>query len=478
MVSRLNLAKPATPALPAVQAVQAVQAVRPAVDFLDPLMRHAALQAKGIGLCSFLITLAALQRGLKVTFHYERASFDPRFAAAKMQGHRGEVFSLSDGRNTHTFSRTQGSKTSPAANAIAEDKHQTKRALAKAQVRTPDGIVVERSQATLVSKFLARVPGRRYVVKPLNGSLASGVHADLAAQDVLGVVQGMAATRLLVEAYVVGTELRATVVGSRCVAVSQRVLPSVVGDGRASLHELLVQVNQARAQNPFSGAIAFTDEVKAFLARQGLTPDSVPAAGARVLLLNTSYGVGHSDVTDTIGDAVKLQAVKAAQAVGLPNCGLDMIVTEAGETVVLELNQRAYIGMHSFPTEGPGQGNAVAEALVDLYFPGSANHPAHPTLVYDFAAVRAVLDSAQVAELSLPVVGPDWTVARFTQSGPVASALVELWRTLAKTTGVYTVAAPLPGGDVACCFYGAPARIGSFNDELPPKMKSPLAAQS
>jgi hypothetical protein len=113
---------------------------------------------------------------------------------------------------------------------------------------------------------------------------------------------------------------------------------------------------------------------------------------------------------------------------------------------------------------------------VDLYFPDSANHPAHPTLVYDFAAVRAVLDSAQVAEPTLPVVGRDWTVARFTQSGPVARAMVELWRTLAKTTGEYTVAAPLSGGDVVCCLCGAPSRVRSFNAGVPPKMKSPLAA--
>jgi len=68
----------------------------------------------------------------------------------------------------------------------------------------------------------------------------------------------------------------------------------------------------------------------------------------------------------------------------------------------------------------------------------SANHPAHPALVCDFAAVRAGLDSAQVAEPTLLVPGCDRAVAHLSQSSPVARAMVQLWRTLTKTTGVHT----------------------------------------
>jgi len=52
--------------------------------------------------------------------------------------------------------------------------------------------------------------------------------------------------------------------------------------------------------------------------------------------------------------------------------------------------------------------------------------------------VCAGLDSAQVAEPTLLVLGCDRAVARLSQSSPVARAMVQLWRTLTKTTGVHT----------------------------------------
>jgi hypothetical protein len=43
-----------------------------------------------------------------------------------------------------------------------------------------------------------------------------------------------------------------------------------------------------------------------------------------------------------------------------------------------------------------------------------------------------------VAKPTLLVLGCDRAVARLSQSSPVARAMVQLWRTLTKTTGVYT----------------------------------------
>lgn len=449
---------------------------RPRVDFADPLMRHAALQAKGIGLCSFLVTLAAFQRGLQVSFHYERASFDARFANAKLQGHRGELFSIGNGTRTHVFSRTLGDRTAAAANAIAEDKHLTKRALAQAGVRTPEGIVAERGQATLIEKFVARDPTRRFVVKPLAGSLARGVHADVAAGAVPGIVRQMSVSRVLVEEYVAGVECRATVVDGRCVAVSRRAAPTVTGDGTASIEALVARRSAALAGNPFFGPIECTDEVKAYLARQGLVPASVPPAGRDVQLLNTSYGVGHEDVTGSIGEAVMRQAVKAAHALGLPVCGIDLIVDAAGEVCVLELNQRPYIGMHSFPSlGGGGQGNAVAEAIVDFYFPETVGHCVQPALAYDFAAVRAVLGSGQVSMVTLPAVGADWRVIRLTESGVAARTMAELVRTAAKAAGVHVMAAQAEKG-VALCLAAAPVNLRLFLSMMPAQYRSRFAA--
>lgn len=452
-------------------------ASRPKVDFLDPFMRHAAMQAKGISLCAFLVTLAAFQRGLKVTFHYERASFDPRFARAKMQGHRGELFSISNGSHTHTFSRTLGDLTDPAANAIAEDKHLTKAILKRAGVRTPVGIVAEKSQTALIEQFLARHPGKRFVVKPQDGSLSRGVSANISADEVRDLVVKRSDARLMIEEYISGRECRATIVNGRCIAVSWRKRPVVVGDGISTIRQLIL-VYRARlgASNPHWDQLKDEGGISQFLARANLQLSSVIERGARVVLSNTAEGCIHHDVTDLIPPEVRLQLEKAAGAVGLPICGIDMIVEGGRVACILELNQRPYIGAHSFPTshETAGQGNAVAEAIVDFYFPETIRDKTHSALAYDIGPIRLALESAQISELSLPVIGPDWRVLRYVETGIAAKAMVKLIDTAARIAGVFITSAPHPKGGVELCLAYGPNNWRAFITAIPAQFKERL----
>ncbi|MDV7393729.1 hypothetical protein RZS08_20295, partial [Arthrospira platensis SPKY1] len=155
--------------------------------------------------------------------------------------------------------------------------------------------------------------------------------------------------RVLVEEYVAGNEYRATVVGGRCVAVSLRRYPVVTGDGAATLQALVAQLNQRNAGHPYLDPLDKAEIMADFLARSGRSWDTIPQPGEQVQLANTSYGVDHEDATATAPPALKSCAEAAARAIGLINCGIDIIVDDAGEPFVLELNQRAYIGMHSFP---------------------------------------------------------------------------------------------------------------------------------
>lgn len=441
-------------------------ATRTKVDFLDPFMRHAAMQAKGISLCAFLVTLAAFQRGLKVTFHYERASFDPRFAKAKMQGHRGELFSISNGTRTHTFSRTLGDLTDPAANAIAEDKHLTKAALKRAGLRTPEGIVVDKSQTALVEKFLAQHPNKRFVVKLHDGSLAKGVDADIPSEQVISSI-GKYAGRVMLEEYIAGTEYRATVIDGRCVAVSRRLRPYVIGDGRSSVAQLIWDFNKSAEVSPYWGGVKDEAATVAYLARQGSTMSIIPSKGEEICLSNTSYGVQHDDATARMDLSFKNTVSTAAGALGLIIAGIDVIVTSTGEPIILELNQRPHIGLHSFPMEGSGQGNEVSEALIDYYFPETIRGRTLPHLAYDFAPIRAALDSAQISELTLPVIGPDWKVLRFTETGIVARAMAKLIETTARTAGVFAMTVPRNEGAVELCLAYAPVNFRNMLSVIP-----------
>ena len=450
---------------------------RPKVDFDDPFMRHAAMQAKGISLCAFLVSLAAFQRGLKVTFHYERASFDPRFSKARMQGHRGELFSISNGTRTHVFSRTLGDLTDPAANAVAEDKHLTKVALKRAGVRTPEGIVVEKSQVALIEKFLAQHPGKRFVVKPHDGSLSKGVYVDLAARDVLDLLREQSGGRIMVEEYVSGREYRATVVNGRLIALSWRARPFVVGDGKSTLKKSILELKEKLSKrNPYWDGLKEEASLSHFLSRSGYRLESVVEHSVTVALSNTADSAIHHDQTDLIPSDVKLQLERASAAIRLVNCGLDLIIEEDGSICILELNQRSYIGMHSFPSAGEssGQGNAVAEAIVDYYFPETIRDRTHPTLAYDFAPIRAALESAQISDLSLPVIGPDWQVLRFVETGIAAKAMAKLIETAARTAGVFVMSAPAAKGGVELCLAYAPTNWRTFLNVIPAQFRARL----
>lgn len=458
------------------------RANRPKVDFLDPFMRHAAMQAKGISLCAFLVTLAAFQRGLKVTFHYERASSDPRFAKAKMQGHRGELFSISNGTRTHTFSRTLGDLTDPAANAIAEDKHLTKAALKRAGVRTPEGIVVDKSQTALVEKFLAQHPGKRFVVKPHDGSMGRDVHADLTAIQVIDAVQLIGKGRVLIEEHVSGYEVRALVCDGACISITGRIMPNVRGDGKSTIEELIALKNSVRKNNPHlcSRPVREFDEITKYLSGLSLGLKSIPEVDKEVTLspvANFSRGADSIDLTGELIENVGAEAVKAALALGIGLAGVDLIVNanEKSQTAfVIELNQRPHIGSHSFPMEGLGQGNSVAEAIVDYYFPETASEKNHPTLAYDFAPILAALESAQISEVSLPVIGPDWQVLRFVETGIAAKAMVKLIETAARTAGVFVMSAPRPKGGVELCFAYGPNNWRAFLNVIPAQFRARL----
>lgn len=455
---------------------------RPKVDFLDPFMRHAAMQAKGISLCAFLVTLAAFQRGLKVTFHYERASFDQRFAKAKMQGHRGELFSISNGKRTHAFSRTLGDLTDPVANAIAEDKHLTKAALNRAGVRTPKGIVVQAGQTEPIEQLIERHPNRHFVVKPATGSVGRDVYTDIPATQVLELATSFKDERVVIEEHVSGEEYRALVVAGRCVAVYRRHAANVIGDGRLSIRALISEKNKVRKKNPYLETQLIEKEPKiiSFLARTGMNLETVPDVAQRVLLLgaaNIALGGDPLEATKEVDPIVHTVAEKACAAIGIPVAGLDLILSYENDQplcYVLEINQRPHIGGHSLPMEGPGQGNAVAEAIVDYYFPETIHDRVHANMAYDFAPIRAVLESGQISALTLPVIGPGWKVLRFAETGIAAKAMAKLIETAARTAGVFVMTAPRDKGGVELCLAYAPANFHNMLSVIPPQFRRRL----
>lgn len=389
---------------------------QPATNMHDLVLRAQLTGSKDIDFSSYFLCLAAYQRGLTVTFHRKLRNDQLPFIAEL--GYKAELFSISDGKTTRYFSRTIGDLTAPSASTISNDKHQTKSVLTKAGIPTPKGIVVFKSQIGLVKKFIDSNPGLRFVVKPFDGSLARGVHKDLPAEDVISTVEAHTDDRLVVEQYIVGAEYRVYVVAGRTVAVFKREPPNVVGTGDKSIEELIAEKNLIRENNlNFKGSpIPLNDIIIGYLQRHGMTLKDRPESGRRVVLSNSlrrEEGVDHVDVTGAVSAEMEQASIAASKALDIPNCGIDVIVSqEDGKPYVLEVNARANISSHTYPLYGKGQGNAIAEAIIDMYFPKSVANKRFPNAVIYIATILNMLKKGLVSEVTLPTLAPDWKQSR------------------------------------------------------------------
>jgi D-alanine-D-alanine ligase-like ATP-grasp enzyme len=159
----------------------------PKVDFnQDPLMCAQVYRFTNDTSTSYLIALAAWQRGLDVTFYSELASHSERFNYAVRNGQDGDYFSISSPDRTHYFVRSICDVVSREASLIAGHKENTKQILRKHNLSIPAGILLtQNTPLETVTTFLEQHPHKRFVIKPVDGTLGQGVIAHLTPQQVL-----------------------------------------------------------------------------------------------------------------------------------------------------------------------------------------------------------------------------------------------------------------------------------------------------
>ncbi len=393
---------------------------RPTAEIEDPVSLSRLYRIDHIGLSAYLVALAAWQRGLRVTFHYEVASKSPRFATSLAYASRGEFFSVTDGTRTHFFLRTLGDLTSRETSALCDDKQATKERLIAAGVPVPDGILIDRAalDATALDGFLERHPGKSFHIKPLSGSLAIGVHGHLSSEEVRPCIDQHKDRRLLIEEHVAGSYMRANVVDGRFVGAFERFPPRVTGDGIATIVELVERKNLSRRHRSLhlKRVVRLGAVEQACLAAQGLTLDSVLEPGVTALIRDTNSGdegADYREATESASKMARALAVRSCLALDLVVGGVDLLIDEeTGQHVVLEVNQCPMLKANVFPIYSPSPGNRVAEAIIDHYFPTSVVNSRFTKASFDFMRVCNTLKSGMVAEVLLPVLGPNWVHKR------------------------------------------------------------------
>jgi cyanophycin synthetase len=268
------------------------------------------------------------------------------------------------------------------AETIAQDKQLTRRLLEAVGVPVPYGRPVRDADDAWAT---AEEIGMPVVIKPQFGNQGRGVATNLSTREqVLRAYEASYAVspHLVVEKHHDGADYRLLVVGGRLAAAALREPAHVVGDGHATITQLIDRVNEdPRRSDGHATALSWIklDAIGlAVLSEQGFAPDSVPPAGCRVLIrrnANLSTGGTATDVTDLVHPAVAAHAVDAARAVGLDIAGVDVVAKDVrrpldGQGVIVEVNAGPGLRMHLEPSAGTPRD--VGAAVIDSLFPAGA----------------------------------------------------------------------------------------------------------
>jgi len=276
------------------------------------------------------------------------------------------LFTLSHGGRRIRCRESLSDLTSAVSMTLCQDKRLTHRALARAGLCLPAQRLAGSAEDN--AAFLAEHGS--LVVKPVDGEQGQGVAVDLRTPlDVQDAIERASTfdSRVLLESFHPGFDLRILVIGFAVVAAAIRRPAEVIGDGLHSIGELIdAQSRRRQAATEGESRIPKDAETLRTLHAAGVDYDSVLPAGQRLAVRKTANlhtGGSLEDVTDILHPALADAAVKAARALDIPVVGLDLLVPAADqpEYVFIEANERAGLANH--------QPQPTAERFIDLLFP-------------------------------------------------------------------------------------------------------------
>jgi D-alanine-D-alanine ligase-like ATP-grasp enzyme len=290
----------------------------------------------------------------------------------------GEII-FSNGKR-HLFSNTNFNVNSAAAVEIAKDKGCTKYFLSKHGVSVPKGktFFADRLLPKLkkYSEFrdldractYANSLGFPVFIKPNNlsqGILVCKVYNENELRKVANKIFQIADVALI-EAACIGRDYRIIVFEDKIIAAYERCPLTIIGDGRSTIEELLIQkLKTLPSQNSPDKETDFNDfSIWNKLEREGFQSSTVLAPGYLILVLdnaNLSSGGNAIDITETLHTSCRDLAISAARILGLHLCGVDIICANAEaellEYWILEVNGAP--GLDNYASIGSKQSQRV-----------------------------------------------------------------------------------------------------------------------
>ena len=311
------------------------------------------------------------------TAHIVDAATDRRIPSIRLTD--GNLVQLGYGAAQRRIWTAETDRTSAIAEGIASDKDLTKTLLSSCGVPVPEGAIARSAEAAWEE---AEDIGLPVVVKPIDANHGRGVSLNLTTEAEVKAAYRIASEEgesrsVLVERFITGSEHRLLVVGRKVVAAARGESLWVTGDGRQNVAELCdsqINIDPRRGESeefPLSPVLPReSDENKLQLERQGLTPDSVPPAGQKVLI--QVNGNVADDVTDLVHPDVAHAAALAARVVGLDIAGVDLVCDDISRPLaeqrgaIIEVNASPGLLAHTKPASGTARN--VGKDIIDHLF--------------------------------------------------------------------------------------------------------------
>ena len=356
-----------------------VEAGYQSVEYLRQIMEQNPLSVKQI--CDSLSSLKSQYEPGPSTNALIKEAREQNIPVLRLNNE--SLYQLGYGQQAKRIKASITSQTSCIAVDIASDKGLLNDLLVGAGIPVPYGIRVGSVGQALDAFMDLKKP---VIVKPNTLNHGKGVTLDIDSESKLVYACDRALgldRNIILQEQVSGDDYRLLIVDGAMVAAAKRMPPEVVGDGKSTIKDLIIEINKQEVrgeghEKPLT-KIDVDRHLEDVLYEQGVNLDSILVPNQRVRLrsnANLSSGGTAEDVTKLVHPDIKKLAETAAKLVGLDLAGVDIIAQDiakdpiSGEVYVIEINASPGLRMHLAPSKGEPKN--VAEPIIKYMFPEPA----------------------------------------------------------------------------------------------------------
>ncbi len=255
-----------------------------------------------------------------------------------------------------------------------DNKIVLKKELMKHGIPVPEFLNLKTRNSKKLSKIFNKLK-LPVIVKPRVGSRSRHTITNIKTLDQFkhGVsIAGQISPHLVVEEHLYGSVCRATVVGGKLAGFYRGQVPSVVGDGKKTIRELIKEKDLNR--NARVQSVRVGEELYSHIEREGFSIDDVLPENVSLNLSHRNgrlFGGTTKEMIDELHPSFIPILEKAADVIGLSVAGFDCIIPDPTKDEssqrwgIIECNTLPFIDLHYYALEGKPRN--IAGMIWDLW---------------------------------------------------------------------------------------------------------------